>query len=124
MRSTNKLVAQRFHGVLKIEKSGPHVFNLDLQREDYYAQDCKQVLTLDGEKVLEVNSENSNDYQIANNRRELEAGLYEISIWQICNFESRHNSITHNKINGSVKIKGPGEWEAKIVSADNLMHLQ
>lgn len=121
-RSTGKYLGQYFHGMVKIEKTGHHVFSLDLRRNrNSDAYGCKQVLSFDGESILTNLSESDGDaYKIENVQKLLEPGVYEIGLWQVCNY---NHQVNHETIKGSIKVRGPGAMQSELLQPAQLMYL-
>jgi hypothetical protein len=131
--STMKLVAQEFHGAVQIVQSGAHVIGMELKRENkrWRGGECVLSLKFDGEELLILRSDTLNDFKVANQQLQLEPGMYDFSIWQVCDHggnpestDSNNYQIDPNKVTATLKIKAPGDWEASLVPAERLFHLQ
>lgn len=128
--STMKLVAQEFHGAVQIVKAGPHVIGMELKRDADKGSECVQSLKFDGQELSLIRSDTNTDFKVANKQLQLEPGMYDFSIWQVCDHRQSGRDIRsdyqlkHNKVTAALKIKAPGDWEASLVPAERLFHLQ
>jgi len=128
--STRKLVAQQYTGALQVKEAGLHVLALELKRDGDNAYECMQTLHFDGQELVAIKSDQKTDYKIENKQLQLEPGMYDLSLWQVCDHDGYQNDTSsyqqhnHKKTSAVIKLKGPKDWEASVVAANRLFHIQ
>lgn len=118
-KNADALIGVQWSGVIEIQETGPHTISLQLNKGSERAGSCRSVLRLSGKIIADAKGtyEESRAAQVdvAQSTQELEAGLYEFSLWTTC-AGNRENSL--KIITSDINMAAPGDRAPKPIPPD------
>lgn len=115
----DKNVAFNWTGLLNVDQSGTHVFDMVMEgARDSHTYQCAGALVIDDRVVIDMRAKTNYSSQWSANRQgivELAQGLHKFSLWSHC------IDPVFNRIQVNLLSKGPNERAPKPVNPANLL---
>jgi len=118
-KNADAIVGVQWSGFLEIRNPGPHVFSLQLKKEQGRLQSCRSVLRVAGKVVADSLGDYNEGYDeqvdVDQSTEELTTGLYEFSLWTTC---SRYPTDAFAIVSTSLAMAAPGDRAPKPISPE------